>query len=45
MKRTGQVHVSGALALRNARLEGFIHFIKDGEKQELSEAIVATKRF
>ena len=45
MKRIGEVHISGACALRNERIEGFVHFIKDGEHQELSEAILATKRF
>ena len=45
MKRIGEVHISGACALRNERLEGFVHFIKDGKQQELSEAILSTKRF
>ena len=45
MKRLGEIHVSGACALENGRIEGFVHFIKDGRRQELQEAILATKRF
>jgi hypothetical protein len=47
-KRTGEIHVSGACALKNGRIEGFVHFIRDtrdGEQQELGETILATKRF
>jgi hypothetical protein len=31
-------------AWKDGRVEGFVHFIKDGEKQVLHEAILATKR-
>lgn len=44
MKCTGEVHVSGAYALREGRFQGFVHFLKDGGQQELTEAILATKR-
>lgn len=47
-KRTGEMLVSGACALRDGRIEGFVHFIRDtrdDEHQELGEAIIATKRF
>lgn len=45
MKRLGEIHVSGACALKDGRVEGFVHFIKDGSQQELHEAILASKRF
>jgi hypothetical protein len=45
MKRLGEIHVSGACALKDGRVEGFVHFIKDGNQQELYRAILATKRF
>ena len=32
-------------AWKDGRVERFVHFIKDGEKQVLREAILATKRF
>lgn len=45
MKRLGEMHVSGACALKNGRIEGFVHFIKDGDQQELRGAVFATRRF
>jgi hypothetical protein len=45
MKRTGQIHVSGACALKDGRLWGFMHFIEDDDQRELSKAILNTKRF
>lgn len=48
MKRIGEIHVSGACALKDGRLAGFVHFMKDnfgGGEQELAEAIITTKRF
>ncbi len=45
MKRLGEIHISGACALGDGQIKGFVHFIKDGDHQELSEAILTTRRF
>jgi hypothetical protein len=45
MKRLGEIHVSGACAMKGGHVEGFVHFIKDGYQQRLHDAILATKRF
>ncbi len=45
MKRLGEIHVSGACAMKDGHVEGFVHFIKDGNRQKLHESILATTRF
>ena len=45
MKRLGEIHVSGACAMKGGHVEGFVHFIKDGYQQRPHDAILATKRF
>jgi len=44
MHREGAMHVSGACAFREGRIQGFMHFIRDG-KEDFAQSIIATKRF